>query len=102
MKGATPPRSSSMVNVRICRSDRSFTFSYSFSSLGNSALQGPHQVAQTLIRTVRPSRFLRRQVLPERSASSNAGMAFVGFFHPLSANSWILAAGGVLQRFQAV
>src|ERR1039458_3661301 len=76
MKGATAPRSSSMVSVRICRSERSFSFRYSFSIWGNSLWQGPHQVAQTLIRTARPSRFFRRQVLQERSASSNAGMSF--------------------------
>src|ERR1022692_1733782 len=54
MKGATAPRSSSMVSVRICRSERSFSFRYSFSIWGNSLWQGPHQVAQTLIRTGRP------------------------------------------------
>src|ERR1022692_4034500 len=84
-----------MLRVTIWRSDLSFTFSYSFSSLGSSAWQGPHQVAQTLMSTDLPSRFFNRHVLPARSANSKAGIVLVAFSQRPSANSCALAAGSV-------
>src|ERR1039457_7596286 len=89
-----------MLRVTIWRSDLSFTFSYSFSSLGSSAWQGPHQVAQTLMSTDLPSRFFNRHVLPARSANSKAGIVLVAFSQRPSANSCALAAGGGFPKFQ--
>src|ERR1035437_7706877 len=101
MYGSTSPRSVSILKVRICTSVRSFTFLYNSSRCGSSSLHGPHQVAQRLTRTDLPSRVASFQVLPERSASSNAGSVLSGFLQRPSLSSSAFAVGGLLQTAYA-